>query len=295
MQYLSEFEILSEPIVPPALLPPGVSVPFVAQGYFVLISRLPDDIAGDLAVRLLFFPSVPFPPAANLLVDYEDGNGVNQLVALAANSVDVPIGSGKTVLVGIQPNITNSDPSGPLADGQFGARGYVMIDSAAPSAQGVYQLALVPEIRATFFTLGQAGGVPAPDLTSAAEVAYVLPSPSGGLITVTKAKESKEKEPAKDGKDGKDAKDRKDNKDGIKDKEFIKDGLKEKDQALEKLPFDSVPKSPKENVETPSFPGNMGDPALASSLASLADRLTNIEQLIAARAFIRPEERPAVG
>lgn len=267
MEYLSEFEILSQPIVP-LQLAPGIMVPFVAQGYFLLISRLPDGIAGDLVVRLSFFPSAGFPPAASLLVDLEDGAGNNHLTALAAdNSVTFPIGSGKTVLFGVQPNVVNTAADGPLGTGTFGARGYVLIEAATGSAAGNFQLAAVPQTRATFFSVGLIDGLPAPDFTGASEVAYALPTANGPLFAVTKSKESKEKEKEKEvSKDHKDGKDRKD---------------AHPDKLLaEKQPAD--------------FP--QGLPQAQSGLASLAQRLSALEEMIGVAApFINSDQRPKVG
>ncbi len=267
MQYLSEFEILSEPIVPQALAP-GVTLPFVAQGYFLLISRLADGITEILNVRLTFFPSISFPPATSLLVDYEDGAGNNQLTTLAAdNTVSFPIASGKTVLFGIQPNVVHTDPAGPLGTGTFGSRGYVVIDAApdqSAAATASFQLAVVPEIRSTFFSVSQptANGPIIPDFAGASEVAYVLPTSAGPLITLTKTKESKEKETSKDTKD-------------IKDK---KEQHPDKTHP-DKHPADLQQVSPQE-----------------TGVATLAQRIAALEDMVGVgSAFITPDQRPKVG
>jgi hypothetical protein len=276
MQYLSEFEILSEPIVPQALAP-GVTLPFAAQGYFLLVSRLADGLAEVLNVQLTFFPSIPFPPATSLLVDYEDGAGNNQVIALAAdNTVSFPIASGQTVLFGIQPDVVNTTADGPLGTGTFGSRGYVVIDAApnqSATAAASFQLAVVPEIRATFFSVSQptAGGPIVPDFSGASEVAYVLPTSAGPLITVTKSKESKEKEKDKEAsKDTKDVKDRKD---------VHPDKIPSKDVHPDKHP-----------VDLPQVPQQGG------GIANLSQRVAALEEMVGVgSAFITPEERPKVG
>jgi hypothetical protein len=275
MQYLSEFEILSEPIVPQALAP-GVTLPFVAQGYFLLVSRLADGLAEVLNVQLSFFPSIPFPPATSLLVDYEDGAGTNHVVALAAgNTVSFPIASGKTVLFGIQPDVINTAANGPLGTGSFGSRGYVVIDAApnqSASAAASFQLAVVPEIRSTFFSVSQpaAGGPIVPDFSGASEVAYVLPTSAGPLITLTKSKETKEKEASKDTKDTKDVKDRKD---------IVRDKIPSKDVHPEKV--------------HPDLPQNQQQ---GTGIANLSQRVAALEEMMGvASAFITPDERPKVG
>lgn len=273
MQYLSEFEILSEPIVPPPLAP-GATLPFVAQGYFLLVSRLPDSNPGDLLLELTFNPTVPFPPASFLLVDYEDENGANQVTALAAdNSVTFAIGSGKTVLFGIQPNVLNTAADGPLGTGGFGARGYVLIDTAPnkSAAAGTYQLAVVPEIRATFFSVTTTNGTPAPNFSGASEVAYVLPTPDP-LIMLTKSKETKEKEASKDTAD-KSHKDTKDAKDG-------------KHGHIEKL--QQIDKNAQEQVTT--------HPHATPAMADLQQRVRALEELAASGTpFITGAQRPTVG
>jgi hypothetical protein len=267
LQYLSEFEILSEPIVPQPLAP-GVTLPFVAQGYFLLVSRLADGLAEVLNVRLTFFPSIPFPPATSLLVDYEDGTGTNQLTVLAAdNTVSFPIASGKTVLFGIQPDVINTNADGPLGTGTFGSRGYVVIDAApnqAATAAASFQLAVVPEIRSTFFSVSQptAGGPVLPAFAGASEVAYVLPTSAGPLITLTKSKESKEKEVSKDTKD-------------IKDRKEL-----HSDKPL-------TDKHPPELQQVPQQD---------AGIATLAQRVAALEEMVGVgSAFITPDQRPKVG
>jgi hypothetical protein len=280
MQYLSEFEILSEPIVPQALAP-GVTLPFVAQGYFVLVSRLADNLAEILNVRLTFFPSIPFPPATSLLVDYEDGAGNNNVAALAAdNTVSFPVGSGQTVLFGIQPDVVNTAAGGPLGTGTFGSRGYVVIDTApnqSATANASFQLAVVPEIRSTFFSVSQpaAGGPVTPDFAGASEVAYVLPTSAGPLITVSKNKESKEKEASKDTKESKDTKDR-------------------KDVHPDKIPTkDLHPDKPVPDKNPPELPQAQPQGA---GIANLSQRVAALEEMVGgASAFITPDQRPKVG
>jgi len=275
MQYLSEFEILSQPIVPPSKLPPGVSVPFVAQGYFVLITRLPDTVAGNLTVTLGFNPSVPLPTGNDsskgnpfLLVDYEGGDGTNTfLPPSTSNTYSVNIGSGQTVLFGIQPDVVNTDADGPLGTGTFGARGYVTISATGPAAGGTFQLAVVPEIRATFFSVGQAGGLPVPDFAQASQVAYVLPTSAAALITLSKSKETKEKEKDKE---------------GSKDSKDIADS---KTHSPDKIRPDT--KNPIDMVKP------FGDPG---QVQSLSDRLAALESLVGTGAtFITPDQRPKLG
>lgn len=275
MQYLSEFEILSNAIAPV----PGV--PFVIQGYFLLVSRLPDGIAGPLAIRLSFYPSVPFPPSGSpippatgsLLVDYEDGAGVQNFAVLAPDdSVTFPIDSGKTVLFGIQPNVANVAADGPLGTGAFLSRGYVMIDAASPSSIGTYQLAVVPEIRATFLSVtANPDGALNPDFSESSTVAYVLPTASGPLLTLTKTKEKFEKE--------KNEKVEKDGRKEGKDKDRIKDMAKE---MIFDQPF-------------PQASAGSG-PSAALGLDELSQRLAAIEEMLGSGApFIGAAERPKVG
>jgi hypothetical protein len=272
-QYLSEFEILSQSIVPPqANVPPAIPLPFVNQGYFLLVTRLPDGIPGDLNVRLAFFPSIPFANTAFLLVDLQDEMGNTELpipfpTAPAADgsyTASFPVGANRTVLFGIQPNTVDLAANGPLGTGVFGSRGYVTIDADAGSAQGSYQLAAVPEIRASFFTVTlDAQGVPTPDFTGASEVAYALPTASAALLTLTKAKETKEKE---------------------KDKEAHKDAKDHKDVIDTK--GDLIEKPRLRDTGPQSEPG----------LASLAQRLAAIEELIGSgSAFITSAQRPPIG
>ena len=271
MQYLSEFEILSEPIVPPNLLPPGVAVPFVAQGYFVLITRLPDNVAGNLTVELGFNPSSAFPAGTGfLLVDYEDGSGGNNVISLSAtDTVSLPIGSGQTILFGIQPDVVNTAAAGPLGTGALGVRGYVTIGAAGPAAGGTFQLAVVPEIRATFFSVGTANNLPAPDFSGASQVAYVLPTAAAALITVSKSKETKEKEKEKE-KDKEASKDTKDASDG---------GKLHLDKLHDKTPIDTFPQVQQQG-----------------QVQSLADRLAALESLVGTSStFITPGQRPKLG
>lgn len=299
MQYLSEFEVLSEPIVPQPLAP-GVTLPFVNQGWFLLLSRLADANPGDLQVKLTFVASGPLPTGAAavpnqdneghpfILINYETGDdqqgnvprevlipGFTPEPGAGPNAVSAsfPLGSGGTVLFGVQPDTVNFDPDGPLATGVFGWRGYVLIDAAEDltSRGGTFQLAAVPEIRAVFFnvTLDQQG-VPTPNLAAAQEVAYALPTANGPLITLTKAKENKDKfEKEKEAlKDNKDIKDRKDTKEDFPDKPRLHD------------------------VVGPRTPAP-GEPV---ELAALAQRLAAIEALIATeQPFIEAAERPKVG
>jgi hypothetical protein len=264
MQYLSAFEILSQPIVP-APLTPGITLPFVAQGYFLLASRLQDTIPGDAMIKLTFFPTAGFPPATSLLVDYEDGGGANHVVAggLAPDdSVTVPIGSGKTVLIGIQPDVVNDAASGPLAGGTFGARGYVLIDTGPGSSVGTFQLAVVPEIRATFFSVTiNANGTASPNFTDASEVAYVLPTANGPMLTVTKSKEVKDK----------DTKER-------KDKE-IKEKIRKDNDKVGKLEMISLDQA--------------GD---STGVEDINQRLAALEALLGVETpFIGVDQRPKVG
>jgi hypothetical protein len=215
-------------------------------------------------VRLTFFPSVPFPPGTSLLVDYEDGDGNNQLAVIAGdNTVSFPIASGKTVLFGIQPNVTVTDPGGPLGTGIFGSRGYVVIDAApnqGATANASFQLAVVPEIRSTFFSVSQptANGPIIPDFAGASEVAYVLPTSAGPLITVAKSKESKEKEVSKDTKD-------------IKDKKEQHPDKAHPDNSQQALPQET-------------------------GVATLAQRIAALEDMVGVgSAFITPDQRPKVG
>jgi hypothetical protein len=183
MPYVSAFEVISEFVVPPALLPPGAVVPFALKGYFVHVSRLAGDgHAGDLHVRLTYHPSVPFPPAANILVDAQTAGGGTTVLALGpANDVEVVIPPGKSVLVGVQPNFTNTSPTGPLVN-TFGVRGYVTLEPVAPSPKGFYKLGVSPESRAIFCTLEFAGGHPVADFSDASDIAYALPTPQTLLV-----------------------------------------------------------------------------------------------------------------
>ncbi len=274
MQYLSEFEILSQPIVPAAGIPPGGSVPFVIQGYFCLISRLADNISGDLNVSLTFYPTPAFPASTGavatdpLIADVEDETGNNVLNLNFANTIVVAIGSGKTVLVGIQPNIANTAIFSTA--GQYAVRGYVMIDVAtSPAPQGMYQLAVAPEIRATFAAIDP--NAPMVGLAGAQNIAYCLPVSNGGLVTLTKGKEAKEKEQSKDQKDVKER------------KETLKDRKEFKEQLLEKL-IDQRPP--------------LGDPEPAqNALTSLSERMAALEALVGGtgQTFISPERRPELG
>ena len=183
MTYVSTFEVLSEYIVPPPLLPPGSTVPFVLKGYFLTLSRLAGDgHAGDLHVRLRFHPSVALPPVANLLVDEQTAAGGTKVLALnAQNEVTVQLPPGGTALAGIQPNFTNSTATGPLV-ATFGLRGYVSLAVVAPTPTGVYRLGLTPEIRAIFCTLQTTLKGPVPDFSEATDIAYALPTPQPLLI-----------------------------------------------------------------------------------------------------------------
>jgi hypothetical protein len=301
VQYLSEFEVLSEPIVPKNVpgLPANAQIPFVAQGWFLLLSRLADDNPGPLHVKLIFMASGPLPVGkttnnpnqddeANsfILIDYETGD--DQTTNLPkevlvpsftaepthganAVSVTIPIGSGGTVLIGVQPNVANADADGPLASGNFGWRGYVLIDTATDpnSPGGTFQLAATPEIRATFL-VANAQGVPAQGFNGATHVAYALPTANGPLITLSKAKEAKdkaekEKEASKDSKD-------------IKDKPHP-----EKPHHLDKI----------SQLDLPQVKEFAGDPA---ALAALSRRLAALEALIATnKPMIAADERPQVG
>lgn len=281
VQYLSEFELLSQPIVPAAGIPPGGSVPFVLQGYFCLISRLVDSNVGDLNVELTFFPTPAFPAATGniatdpLIADFQDETGATQLNLSFSNSITVPIGSGKTVLVGLQPNFANTAILG--AAGQFGVRGYVTIDTASsPVAGGMYQLAVTPQIRAVFAPLDPAK--PSVDLSHAESIAYCLPSGNQVILTLTKDKETKEKEATKDSKDSKDVKDAKER---IKDKDRTKEGVKDKDAQKEGI------------VERPPVQ-LAGDPQNVE--ASLSERLAALEALVGSgQTFIPAAQRPPVG
>jgi hypothetical protein len=191
MQYLSEFEVLAQPIVPGAGIPPGGKVPFVAQGYFCLLSRLPDDDKGDVDVVLTFHPTPAFPASTGvlttdpLIADFQDENGTTQLNLDFTNSISVPVSSGKTVLFGLQPNIANVGIFAPA--GQFGVRGYVTIDVVQKGqARETYELAAAPEIRASFFTIDPAN--PVVDLDNTPDIAYCLPVRDGGRVTITKGK-----------------------------------------------------------------------------------------------------------
>jgi hypothetical protein len=148
MTYLSEFEVLSHYIVPPALLPPGASVPFRFTGYFVALARLVDDaVAGDLRIRLRFAPSAPFPAATKIIVDEQTAGASTSVLALdAQNEVDLVIPPRKTILVGIAPNVSTATVTGPLA-APFGIRGYVTLRTIPPSATSVYRIGVLPEHR----------------------------------------------------------------------------------------------------------------------------------------------------
>jgi len=198
-------------------------------------------------------------------VDYEGGDGTNTfLPPSASNTYSVNIGSGQTVLFGIQPDVVNTDADGPLGTGTFGARGYVTISATGPAAGGTFQLAVVPEIRATFFSVGQAGGLPVPDFAQASQVAYVLPTSAAALITLSKSKETKEKE---------------------KEKEAAKDSKDVSDKHPEKVRPDT--KNPIDMVKP------FGDPG---QVQSLADRLAALESLVGtASTFISPDQRPKLG
>ncbi len=187
MQYLSEFEVLAQPIVPAAGIPLGGTVPFVAQGYFCLLSRLPDDDA-KVNVVLTFHPSPAFPKATGvlttdpLIADYQDEDGVTQLKLDFTNSLSVPIASGKTVLFGLQPNIANLGIFAPA--GQFGVRGYVTIDvDQRGNARETYELAAAPQIRASFLRIDPMH--PVVDLDNTPDIAYGLPVQNGGRLSIT--------------------------------------------------------------------------------------------------------------
>ncbi len=191
MHYLSEFEVLAQPIVPGAGVPPGGKVPFVAQGYFCLLSRLPDDDGGKADVVLTFHPSPGFPASTDvlttdpLIADYQDENGVTQLKLDFTNTLTVPIRSGKTVLFGLQPNIANLGIFAPT--GQFGVRGYVTIDVVRKEGgPEKYELAAAPQIRASFFSIDLSD--PVVDLDNTPDIAYCLPVQNGGRLSITKGK-----------------------------------------------------------------------------------------------------------
>ena len=171
MTYVSTFEVLSEYIVPPPLLPPGSIVPFALKGYFLTLSRLAGDgHAGNLHIRLRFHPSVARGP------------GGTQVLALnAQNEITVQLPPGGTLLAGLQPNFTNSTATGPLV-ATFGLRGYVSLAVVAPTPTGVYRLGLTPEIRAIFCTLQATPQGPVPDFSEATDIAYALPTPQPLLI-----------------------------------------------------------------------------------------------------------------
>jgi hypothetical protein len=193
MPYLSQFEVLATPIFPPV---EPEAVPFVIQGYFVLISRLEDGHAGDLQVELNFFATPGFPAATGgaladlFLVDYQNETGTTSLAAtFTGDKLVVPVGSGKTVLAGIQPNAALPAlyaAAGAIAPNAppIAARGYVTIDIAKSSPGGApageYTLAVTPEIRATFLTVTLPN--PPANLLNAQTVAYSLPTPNGGVI-----------------------------------------------------------------------------------------------------------------
>jgi hypothetical protein len=172
------------------------------------------------------------------------------------------------VLVGVQPNVANADADGPLGAGNFGWRGYVLIDAAADtnSHGGMFQLAATPEIRATFL-VANAQGLPAQGFNGATQVAYALPTANGPLITLSKAKEQKdkaekEKEVSKD----------------IKDKPHP-----EKVNLLDKVTIHDLPQVKEPAGET-------------TALEAMARRLAALEALIATnKPMIGAEERPALG
>jgi hypothetical protein len=255
-----------------------------------LISRLADGKSGDLNVELTFFPTPSFPTATGgsfadiFLVDFQDENGLTELaMSFTSNTVVVPIGSGKTVLVGLQPNAqsaalytaANAAAQNPATTPPVAARGYVMIDvtggtNSAPA--GVYNLVVTPEIRATFLTVTLPN--PPANLLNVQTVAYSLPTPNAGLVTLTKTKDTKDK-------DTKDIKD-KDHKEIAKEIADGKSGTR--DKISEKDIIDGRP-----NPE----PQSAGDPA---GIQGLADRLAALEDLVGSKApFIKAGERPKVG
>jgi hypothetical protein len=131
------------------------------------------------------------------------------------------------------------------------------------------------------------GIAPAANVTITASQAG-LPVQSDTLDVVNKPKETKESKDGKDTKEGKDG--RKDGKDGKEGKEGPAEKI-HKDRELQIL---MEPPARPDLVEFGLFPPHEGD--LAAMVRLLARRLDEMEERVStSRAFIRPEERPAVG
>jgi len=181
--FLSQFELLFEPITPKAPPPinpsPAVPDPVIVQAYFVLISNVGP---APLDLSLKFTSTLPlmgntitifdidnqFPPNNNKAEPYPASNVVT-LGTLAPT---------ETGLFLLQPDIAELlktlSPPGDITAADYAARGYAEV--TAPVGRAL----ITPQTRGTF--LSQSSILPLA-LNVIAQEAYTLPIPQGAGVS----------------------------------------------------------------------------------------------------------------
>jgi hypothetical protein len=170
---VSNFELLVQPIIPPAVAPPGIENPLIVQAYFLTVSNYnPTDTPGAAPqIKLRFVTNGLAAP--NIPISFLDRAGFTPVPI----SVGIPgfvlestisVAPTDTSVFLLQPNLAQILSGGEPFKAEL--RGYVTIEAPAGTS-----LLLTPQTRGTFYR----GSLP--NLTVVSEESTSLPTAQTGL------------------------------------------------------------------------------------------------------------------
>ena len=148
-QLVSNFELLVQPIVPPAFAPPSIENPLIVQAYFLTVSNYrSDDMIGDAPeIKLRFVTNGITVP--DMPVSFLDRSEAMAIPIAVSNpnfvlEATISVAPTNTAIFLLQPNLAEIFSGLPPFNAEL--RGYVTIE--APSGTS---LLLSPQTRGTFY------------------------------------------------------------------------------------------------------------------------------------------------
>jgi hypothetical protein len=170
---VSNFELLVQPIIPPAFAPPGIENPLVVQAYFLTVSNYNStDTPGPAPqIKLRFVTNGLSSP--NIPVSFLDRSSAIKIpIAVSVPGFvlesTISVAPTDTAVFLLQPDLATIFAGGQPFNAEL--RGYVTIEAPAGTS-----LLLSPQTRGTFYR-GPFG-----DLTVASEESTSLPTAEGAL------------------------------------------------------------------------------------------------------------------
>lgn len=170
---VSNFELLVQPIIPPAFAPPGIENPLVVQAYFLTISNYnPTDTPGPAPkIKLRFVTNGLSSPT--IPISFLDRSSPNSIPIAVSNpgfvlESIISVAPTDTAVFLLQPNLAKIIAGGEPFKAEL--RGYVTIEAPAGTS-----LLLSPQTRGTFYR-GSLG-----NLTVVSEESTSLPTAEGAL------------------------------------------------------------------------------------------------------------------